>query len=76
MQVIRASDITNYNYCQRAFWYSIKGYEPENWEFVENGLIHHKKLARQIIYSRLIRLLALGLAALGVSLLIYEILIL
>lgn len=76
MRIIRASDITNYNYCQRAFWYSIKGYEPENLELVENGLVHHNKLARQISFSRLVRLLALGLATLGVTLIILEILIL
>jgi CRISPR/Cas system-associated exonuclease Cas4 (RecB family) len=75
MQRVKASDIANFNYCQRAFWYSIEGYKPENFEVVENGLVHHKKLAHQIYYSRIIKFIALGCGVLGILLLILEILI-
>ena len=75
MQIIRASDIANYIYCQRVFWYSVKGIEPDNDENIQYGIFHHSRLERQIYFSRIVKKIAIGMAAVGILLFILELLI-
>lgn len=65
MQIIKASDLENYIFCKRVFWYSINGSVPENYDFMDDGLIYHRKIARRIKYSRITKIIALGLAVIG-----------
>ncbi len=66
MPVIRASDIGNYLYCRRAWWYRRQGYESSNQAELAAGTELHARHGRQVIVSGLLRLLgwALFLAAL------------
>ncbi|MFN2128053.1 MAG: hypothetical protein ACK2TU_09370 [Anaerolineales bacterium] len=75
MCIIKASDIANFNFCQRVFWYSMNGYKPENHEFMVNGVVHHTRLTRKINFSRITRIIALGLAAIGILAFVLDILI-
>ena len=57
MPVIRSSDIGNYLYCRRAWWYRKQGVESENKaELVAGTELHHKH-GRQVVVSALNRTL-------------------
>jgi CRISPR/Cas system-associated exonuclease Cas4 (RecB family) len=64
--VIRASEIGNYLYCRRAWWYRKQGVESENQAELAGGIELHRRHGRQVIASGLTRTLAviLVLAAL------------
>ncbi|MEW5830058.1 MAG: hypothetical protein AB1846_14280 [Chloroflexota bacterium] len=66
MSVIRASDIGNYLYCRRAWWYRRQGYDSANQGELAAGTELHARHGRQVILSGLLRLLGwlLFLAAL------------
>ena len=50
MKIIRASEIGTYQYCQRAWWYKLQGYEPENKIEMAEGKSLHEKHGR-FVYS-------------------------
>ena len=59
MPVIRASDIGNYLYCRRAWWYRKQGVESENQaELVAGTELHHRH-GRKVLAASLLRNLAL-----------------
>lgn len=59
MAVIRSSDIGNYLYCRRAWWYRKQGLESENQaELVAGTELHHRH-GRQVLASSLNRTLGL-----------------
>ncbi len=72
MPVIRASDIGNYLYCRRAWWYRRQGYGSANQAELAAGTELHARHGRQVIVSGLLRLLGwlLFLAALVVGIFI------
>ncbi|MCS6906658.1 MAG: hypothetical protein RML93_02100 [Anaerolineales bacterium] len=42
MRIIRASEISSFWYCQRAWWYRLQGISSENQPDLESGqLAHH-----------------------------------
>jgi preprotein translocase subunit Sss1 len=53
----------------------MNGYKPENHEFMVNGVVHHTRLTRKINFSRITRIIALGLAAIGILAFVLDILI-
>ncbi len=57
MAVIRSSDIGNYLYCRRAWWYRKQGIESENKVELAAGTELHQKHGRQVIASSLNRVL-------------------
>ena len=57
MPVIRASDIGNYLYCRRAWWYRRQGYESDNQNELASGTELHARHGRQVIVAGLLRLL-------------------
>lgn len=65
MQIIKASDLANYIFCRRVFWYSVNGSVPDNYDLMDDGLVYHRKIARRIKYSRITKIIALGLAVMG-----------
>jgi CRISPR/Cas system-associated exonuclease Cas4 (RecB family) len=56
MAVIRASDIGNYLYCRRAWWYRRQGYDSANQAELAAGTELHARHGRQVIVSGLLRL--------------------
>jgi CRISPR/Cas system-associated exonuclease Cas4 (RecB family) len=59
MAVIRSSDIGNYLYCRRAWWYKKQGFESENQAELAIGTEIHRQHGRKVLASTLNRSLAL-----------------
>jgi CRISPR/Cas system-associated exonuclease Cas4 (RecB family) len=59
MSVIRSSDIGNYLYCRRAWWYRKQGLESDNRAELAAGTQLHQKHGRQVLASNLTRSVAL-----------------
>jgi CRISPR/Cas system-associated exonuclease Cas4 (RecB family) len=59
MAVIRSSDIGNYLYCRRAWWYRKQGLESENQAELAAGTEVHHRHGRQVLASSLNRTLGL-----------------
>lgn len=55
MRVIRSSDIGNYLYCRRAWWYRKQGLESENQAELASGTELHRKHGRKVLASGLLR---------------------
>ena len=58
MYVIRASEIGTYLYCRRAWWYRRQGIESENLAGMQAGTLLHLRHGRQVMATRLLRILA------------------
>lgn len=59
MAIIRSSDIGNYLYCRRAWWYRKLGFESENQAELAAGTEIHRQHGRKVIASGLTRTLGL-----------------
>ena len=55
MRVIRSSDIGNYLYCRRAWWYRKQGFESENQAELASGTELHRKHGRKVLVAGLLR---------------------
>lgn len=75
MRTVRASEIGSYLYCQRAWWYSIRGIESQNMVALEKGRLFHRKNWRSLILSKLLRGLAFVLLILGLVFIFTQILV-
>ncbi len=69
MSVIRSSDIGNYLYCRRAWWYRKQGLESDNKAEMAAGTQLHQKHGRQVLASSLTRTVALVLLLVALVLL-------
>lgn len=58
MRTIRASEISAYLYCRRAWWYRKQGYAPENQGELTEGLEIHARHARAALVMGCLRWLA------------------
>ena len=70
MPVIRSSDIGNYLYCRRAWWYRKEGYESENQAELASGTALHRKHGRKVIAAGLYRILGFILILIALTLLV------
>jgi len=70
MPVIRSSDIGNYLYCRRAWWYRKQGYESANQAELASGTELHRKHGRKVLLAGLLRILAFLLLLVGLVLLV------
>ncbi len=70
MSIIRSSDIGNYLYCRRAWWYRKEGFESENQAEMAAGTEIHRQHGRRVIASGLTRSLALLLLFVALILLV------
>jgi CRISPR/Cas system-associated exonuclease Cas4 (RecB family) len=61
MPIIRSSDIGNYLYCRRAWWYRKQGVESENQAELATGTEIHRQHGRKVLASTLTRTLGLVL---------------
>lgn len=59
MAVIRSSDIGNYLYCRRAWWYKKQGVESENQAELATGTELHRQHGRKVLASSLARTVGL-----------------
>ena len=70
MQVIRSSDIGNYLYCRRAWWYRRQGLESGNQAELASGTELHRKHGRKVLAAGLMRTLGFLLLLLALVLLV------
>jgi CRISPR/Cas system-associated exonuclease Cas4 (RecB family) len=69
MSVIRASDIGNYLYCRRAWWYRKQGVESSNQAELNAGTDLHRQHGRKVLAASLLRTFALFLVLIALVLL-------
>ena len=70
MPVIRSSDIGNYLYCRRAWWYKKQGFESANQTELAFGTEIHRQHGRKVLASSLTRSLGLALLFFALILLV------
>lgn len=58
MRKIRASDISTYLFCQRAWWYRQQGINSENLAELAGGREMHQRHGRAVLLSGLLKLTA------------------
>ena len=61
MRPIRASEISSFLYCKRAWWYQHRGIDSTNIEELVEGTELHHQHGRVVLASSIIRMLASGL---------------
>lgn len=61
MRPIRASEISSFLFCKRAWWHQRKGIVPTNVEELAEGTELHHEHGRAVLASGLIRTLAYSL---------------
>jgi hypothetical protein len=66
MKIIRASEIGTYQFCHRAWWYQLQGYDPENMAEMAGGNKLHEKHGRVVTASSCLQLIAYGSLLLAV----------
>ena len=66
MRPIRASEISSFLYCKRAWWYQQKGAVPSNIEELAEGTELHYKHGRAVFTSGLFRMFAYILLLIGI----------
>lgn len=69
MKIIRASDVSTYIYCQRAWWYRDQGIDPENLNELSLGIQLHEAHGRTVFINGCMRVLAYILLFLSVTML-------
>jgi hypothetical protein len=70
MSVIRSSDIGNYLYCRRAWWYRKQGYESANQVELTAGTEIHRRHGRNVLAATLNRSLGMVFLFLALILLV------
>ncbi len=70
MQVIRSSDIGNYLYCRRAWWYRQQGFQSENQAELASGTELHRVHGRKVLAAGLMRTLGFLILSLALVLLV------
>jgi len=70
-RIIRASEIGQYDFCAKAWWLgSIDGVQPSNMRELQAGAAAHEQHGRQVQRASQMQLVAMGLVALGVIVLV------
>ncbi|HJS29883.1 MAG TPA: hypothetical protein VJ768_09685 [Anaerolineales bacterium] len=59
MRTIRASEISAYLYCRRAWWYGREGYQPENRAELAGGQDLHNAHSRKVMAAGIQRFAAI-----------------
>ena len=70
MRVIRSSEIGNYLYCRRAWWYRKQGFESENQAELASGTKLHRVHGRKVLAAGLMRTLGFLLLLLALVMLV------
>jgi CRISPR/Cas system-associated exonuclease Cas4 (RecB family) len=69
MRTIRASEISTYLYCQRAWWYQRQGVQSENQVELAGGTELHEHHGRIVMAAGCLRVLAYALLLVSLVLL-------
>jgi 3-mercaptopyruvate sulfurtransferase SseA len=65
-EIIRASEIGQYAYCARAWWYArVKGHQPENVAELQRGVREHRHHGQRVEGYHLLRRVGLALLVLA-----------
>ena len=67
MKILRASEISSYSFCQRAWWYQLQGYESENQAELAGGSEYHDQHGRTVMTVGCLNILAFGLLILALA---------
>jgi CRISPR/Cas system-associated exonuclease Cas4 (RecB family) len=70
MRVIRSSEIGNYLYCRRAWWYYKQGFESQNQTELASGTKLHRVHGRKVLAAGLMRALGFLLLLLALVMLV------
>ena len=70
MNIIRASELNTYKYCQRAWWYQKQGYKPDNLSSLQVGEDLHHQHGKSVFITHILKLLAYSLISASFLLLI------
>ena len=68
MRTIRASEVSAYQYCQRAWWYQRNGLAPENQMEMAEGVELHARHGRSVMTAGCLRVAAYGVILLAMLL--------
>ncbi len=66
MKIIRASEVGTYQFCNRAWWYQLQGYKPDNRLELEQGKDFHNKHSYVVTSAGCLQALAYGLVLVAV----------
>ncbi len=66
MRIIRASELGTYQFCNRAWWYHLQGYEPDNQLALQAGKTYHAKHSYVVSSASCLRVLAYSLLLLAI----------
>ena len=66
MRILRASEIGTYKFCNRAWWYQLQGYEPENKAEMAGGSEFHEKHSRVVVTSNCLQIIAYSMLLLAI----------
>ena len=69
MRTIRASEISTFLYCHRAWWYHKQGYESDNLGELARGRELHYRHGQAVYMAGCLRVVAIGLMLAAVVLL-------
>jgi CRISPR/Cas system-associated exonuclease Cas4 (RecB family) len=70
---IKASEIGEYLYCQRAWWYRLQGFSSANVQELEQGTEHHLQHSRGLSRAAWYRTLAFLIIVTAIAMLILQI---
>jgi len=70
LRSIRASELSTYVFCHRAWWYRLQGIEPENVRAMQAGQDFHNAHGQQVGLARLLQALGWGLLLLALVILV------
>ncbi len=66
MRIIRASEIGTYQFCNRAWWYQLQGYQPDNQLALQAGQAYHAKHSYVVTSAGCLQVLAYSLMLLAI----------
>lgn len=76
MRTIRASELSSYFFCRRAWWLRQQGFESDNQARLDEGVAFHQQHGREVFAAGLVRLagwlvLLVALAGLAAGITLY-----
>ena len=67
MKIIRASELSSYSFCQRAWWYARQGVESQNKTELAGGSAYHTRHGRSLLIAGSLKILAYGLLLIALA---------
>lgn len=66
MKIIRASEVGTYQFCNRAWWYQLQGYKPDNQIEMDRGSELHAKHFYKVTTAGCLQAIAYSLVLMGI----------